>query len=634
MADWETRLKNSDIPEPPKSGWENRLRVADMSPPPNPAEGGGTLQFGPFDTGLKIGENTQNFLAGTGKSMSDLAKGIGQKLGLYSFDDAAQTAKRDAPLMDTKSGTVGNVTGSVATMLPAAFIPGANTMAGAALIGAGTGLAQPAASAGEMVANTGIGAAAGPVGNMAGRALSAGTGFVRSTLEPFFAGGQKRIADDILRQFTPDSRTALANLLRDPGELVPGSLPNAAEAAQTPGIAQLVKQLRQMSGSQGQADFLARDQANNAARVAAVRTVAGDSGQRAFYDADREATANQLYSAARAKGIDPAALTPEALQNIAQFQQRVPPEVIAQAQKLAKISGTSMTDATSLDGMHWTKKALDGLIAKEAGPAGDSSLLRAYMGLKSDLLSGMDSLSPDYMAARKVYADMSKPINQMDVGQALSDKLIPALNDFGGNGNLRAAGFAEAMRHGDATTQRVLGMPRATMADVLEPAQMSTLNALGQDVARTANVKNLASASGSDTVQNAMSQNIINQTLGPLGLPASLGGNALLQSMLRPVQYAAKLGEGRITDRLAQMLLSPQETAMSLTRAEQPRIGEKLAQELIKYGSPAAAGAATAIPRMDYQTYMRLFNAAPDTDTKAALGRQYEESLRANLPQQ
>lgn len=603
MADnWEDRL--APVASAPASTWEARLRAAvDTGPAPNPAQGGSTLQvlnpFGQnFNTGINIGEGTQNFLAGAGKKMTDIAKGLAQKVGGYSFADAAETAKRDAPLMATGAGQAGSLVGGIATALPLAAVPGINTLAGAALAGAGMGAIDPATGWGNLAANTGEGAVGGLGGNVVGRGLGAAYGLGKSVLTPFFESGQKGLAADLIRQFTPDARTALRNIAADGGELVPGSLPSAADAAQVPGLAQLLKQVKQTPGSDAQAAILAREQANNAARVAAARTVSGDPGQRAFFAADRNATANQLYGQARQTGIDPAALTPEALKNIAAFQARLPDSVLNEARQIAKMSGAPMTDATSLDGMHWTKMALDGLISKEAGPSGNSALLKAYTGLKSDLLAGMDALSPDYAAARKTFADMSKPINQMDVGQALADKLIPALNDFGGTGNLRAAGYADALRHGDATAQRVLGMPSATIGDVLGDTHMGTLNALGQDLARASNTKNLAAAGGSDTVQNALSQNIIKSTIGPLGLPSSMASNTLLATLLRPAQYAGSLAEPKVMDQLARMLLSPTETAAALKDLG-PTKAKALAQELLKYssgtGSALLTGATSGI---------------------------------------
>lgn len=594
MADnWEDRLAPMAAGAP-AANWEDRLKSLDFTPAPNPADSGSMLKilnpFGKnFDTGIPLSVGATNFWAGSGKALTDLGRGVAQKLGGYSFADAAEAKKLDAPLMATRAGMWGNVTGNVAAALPASFVPGANTLVGAAAIGSVMGLAQPATSFGDMALNTGIGGASGVGGNLLGRAIGAGYGLAKSTLQPFFKAGRQSMVDDLIGKFAPDPTTALRNIAADPGQLIPGSLPNAAEAAQTPGLAQLVKQVQQSPGTQAQADFLARTQANNAARTAAARTVSGDVGQRAFFAADRDATANQLYGAARTAGIDPALLTPDALANIAAFQSRLPPQVTNLATQIAKASGTPMTDATSIDGMHWTKMALDGLISKEAGPSGNSALLRAYTGLKSDLLTGMDALSPDYAVARKTFAAMSKPLNQMDVGQTLTDKLIPAINDFGGTGNLRAAGFADALRHGDVVAQRVTGLPSATIGDVLGNSHMDTLNALGKDLARSSNVSVMAAARGSDTVQNAISQNIIRSTLGPLGLPPSLAENTLLATLLRPAQYAGSLAEPQVMDQLGATLLSPQLTADAIRRAGLPGSTQAITQGLLRYLPPVGA---------------------------------------------
>ena len=101
--------------------------------------------------------SVQNFLAGAGKATYDLGRGAGQMVGLTSRQDVADARKRDAPLMNTKAGVAGDMTGTIADLLPAAFIPGANTMAGAAAIGAGTGLMQPSTSTGETLGNTRVG---------------------------------------------------------------------------------------------------------------------------------------------------------------------------------------------------------------------------------------------------------------------------------------------------------------------------------------------------------------------------------------------------------------------------------------------------------------------------------------------
>lgn len=84
----------------------------------------------------------------------------------------ADQRQLDAPLMATRGGKIGNFTGTVANLIPAAFIPGANTVAGAAAIGAGTGFIQPTASNKETLLNTGLGAAAGAAGQWIGNKVS------------------------------------------------------------------------------------------------------------------------------------------------------------------------------------------------------------------------------------------------------------------------------------------------------------------------------------------------------------------------------------------------------------------------------------------------------------------------------
>jgi hypothetical protein len=102
--------------------------------------------------------------AGAGKAVVDTGRGIGQMLGLVSRDDVAESRKRDEALMNTTGAKVGNLVGNVAMLAPTAMIPGANTVTGAATIGALTGLAQPSTSTGETIANLALGGAGGAGG--------------------------------------------------------------------------------------------------------------------------------------------------------------------------------------------------------------------------------------------------------------------------------------------------------------------------------------------------------------------------------------------------------------------------------------------------------------------------------------
>ena len=103
----------------------------------------------------------EKLLAGIGKGMVDVGRGIGQRFGAVSKEEVAETRKRDAPLMESGAGAVGNAVGNIATLAPAMFVPGANTVAGATAVGALSGFAQPTAEGESAFQNTATGAALG-----------------------------------------------------------------------------------------------------------------------------------------------------------------------------------------------------------------------------------------------------------------------------------------------------------------------------------------------------------------------------------------------------------------------------------------------------------------------------------------
>lgn len=124
--------------------------------------------------GDEIGAFLKNAAAGLGKQTYDLIRGAGQYAGLESRQDVADSRQLDAPLNATAGGKAGQIAGGILTTLPALAIPGANTIAGAGLIGAATGALQPSTSTGETVRNIGVGGALGAGGQAVGNAVAAG----------------------------------------------------------------------------------------------------------------------------------------------------------------------------------------------------------------------------------------------------------------------------------------------------------------------------------------------------------------------------------------------------------------------------------------------------------------------------
>ena len=96
-------------------------------------------------------------VAGYGKAIPDILRGLGQTVGLVSREDVAEARKRDEPLMRSKEGMAGNIAGNIAALVPTAAIPGVTTVRGAAALGAGLGATAPSASTEETVGNVALG---------------------------------------------------------------------------------------------------------------------------------------------------------------------------------------------------------------------------------------------------------------------------------------------------------------------------------------------------------------------------------------------------------------------------------------------------------------------------------------------
>lgn len=122
--------------------------------------------------------------AGFGKAFADIGRRIGQFAGAVSESDIDASKRTDAALMNTGAGMAGNVLGNVAASLPAAFVPGANTLAGAAVTGAAMGAMQPVGTDDSTATNMVLGGGAGALGQATGTAIGRVLRPVQSTLGP------------------------------------------------------------------------------------------------------------------------------------------------------------------------------------------------------------------------------------------------------------------------------------------------------------------------------------------------------------------------------------------------------------------------------------------------------------------
>lgn len=567
------------------------------APPPDPSEGGGSLSFGPIDTRIKTPQWLDRGLAGAGKAFNDTGLRLKQLATLNSPESQASidaAKKYDEPLMNTGMGIAGNVVGNLAQMVgPAAglgamgkaaqlpsLVRGAasfiapKSIWGAAAQGAGMGALQPVASGDSTLKNMAFGAA----GGAAVPTAIAGGVLAKDLIAPFTQGGQQTIAARTLQRFAADPN-AVANA--DARQLVPGSLPTLAEATQDPGLAQLQRTLRNNPDANNA--ITQRMLSNQDARLNALQDIAGEPGKREFFTASRDAAANDLYKQAFEQSPT---MTPWIKGQITQLQKR--PAFNAafdRASVLAADNGIELNPQNAVQVLHWTKMALDEEISKGVRAGGNISGLTST---KNKLVSLIESpnVSPPYAEARNTFSAMSKPINQMDVGQYLTNQLQPALAEFGATGRMTPQKFAQSVRNADQTAKTATGFAGAKMENILEPGQWQTVQNIAQDLGRSTNAQGLGMALGSPTAQNLVGQDILRQTLGPLGLPKGWAEAALPNQLLKATNLAYSGPQERVMGQLGKMALDPAEAKrLLLKELERMRRAEQFGQ-YIPYSVP------------------------------------------------
>ncbi len=586
----------------------NKERIDSMSTGEKMLAGAGKSFDDLLTTAKMAGAGAMDFVSPREKQLSNLVTGKEPKSRYQELKEMAEEDARLAkPLMDSTAGAWGKgLTDAALTFVPglgaankirqgvqasAKFLPKAAEMftrgvapyAGAAGSGA---LIGAATSPEDMSGGATTGALAGTAGELGGRVLSAAYSGGKAALEPLTQAGRERILKRTIDRFATDPskvRAAAAN----PIEYVPGVTPTLAEATMDPGIAQL--QRGAASASKDVASSLAQSRGQQfAGYKGALDDLAGNDGRMEFFTNARNSAADDLYSQARAAGLQP---TREANQLMKELMQR--PSVqraMEDARGLALEKGIKIDNpAGSVEGLQFVKKALDGQIGA-AKTSGNTELAGALKDTQEKLLSYLDLASPAHGEARRTFAAMSRPVNQMAVAQQLRNTALPAITDFSDSlSRVNANSYANALRNADKTARTATGLKGATMESVMDPAQMSTINGIGQDMARYASAQELAKVPGSPTAQYLGAQNVVRQFLGPLGIPQSAADSMVgrLASGLMGLPF--KVTQSQTEQLLARALTDPK-VATRILSAKDPKT---IAQILQPYAAQAAIQADT-----------------------------------------
>ena len=445
--------------------------------------------------------------------------------------------------------------------------------------------------AGQKAVQTGAGGVFGaglaPIGQLAGR----GYQLAKALVQPFTESGRKAIVGSTMRgQIRPTDVGDVVNRLNNATELVPGSQPTVGEVAESGGLATLQRQAQSANPD----IFTPRKTAQVQARREAIYEVAGDEGKKELFGKAREDAANTLYTQAYKQTLnvnrDPVTgkMLPKADRDVANAEMAdlLDTPAIQQAMKdavvLAKNERINIKDPKgSIQGLDYTKRALDKQIAAAEG----DNEKRILMGVKDRLMTFLQKQSPKYAEAVATYAEGSKPINQMEIGEYLKNTLIPAIGEQGGLLNESGAAFTKALRSPD-TARTATGFKGATLENVFadNPAQLQTLNAIAQDIARGDNLQKLGFSGGSNTYQNLAMANLAQKT----GLPFGLVDFPVLGA---PAKFLYKNASETMQKQLAELLTDPQAAAKLIAQAAPSERGRLMAAALRGQLTPAMFGA-------------------------------------------
>ena len=556
------------------------------------------------------------FRAGTGKAFADIGRGVGQaargvlsenlanRMGLPTQADIDESRRLDKALMSTGSGMAGNIFGNVAAFLPTAAVPGVNTVIGGAALGAGMGALQPVGTGDSRGVNALLGGGLGG----AVPAIAGGYRAARAALYDPFAGSE-RILGGVLTRAAGADAARLPAQLRGQGAVTPGV--NLSSGART--TSQGLNAIEDAIAAQVPSGELSRSaQTNRTALANALREMAGTPEEMAQLVAQRGGAADALYGQAfqsdamrrslaqqqqqAAAGVGAAGgqmLPPDlATPGLRQLMQRpMFVQAARQAQELAANHGIRLDNPLeSLQGLHYIKLALDDMANPMAAKALGRNEQAALNSARTALADELSTISPLYGNARATFQQMSQPISQRQIGEALVNKLIPATaGDV--PASLNYATMARAMQNPNALARAATGFEGAQMANTLTPQQMGMVQGVTSDASRIAEAMKRGTGTGSATARRLAQGNFIAQHMAQeapittqlLELSSRVPGlNVATRGVSSLASLATSGQDARLLTQLDEMLANNPAGVARLIEQELARIPLNQRQQIIR----------------------------------------------------
>lgn len=560
-------------------------RMQNLKEPAFEREAKKTLSYTPAE--LIAGSAPARFALGAAAPIMGIAQlgaeALGDKTGTETLGRIEELKRRGMEAYQQEGTDLIGLGGTVMSplALKAMKIAPAKTVVGrsaqGAAVGAGFGASTPVPEGGEDYAaikatQIGTGAAIGAVIPVTIDGVRYLWDVGKRVLQPLLPGGTEKAASRVLAQAADagGKRAEIERLLAENKQLVKGSQPTAAEAAAPAGSAEFSALERLSKGIKPTAyEDIAK--AQDAARLVAVRTVGQDKTALQAAEASRKAISDPLYAAARegTKPVNTAPITAKVdliLKNNPGNRELVT-ELTNIKKGLEAAGADPQKVASVLDGMKASikdekNKFIGGILNK----------------IKDDLVDAI----PGYKKAQAVFSVKSAPVNRMQIGQYLEQKLTNPLDE---TATQRAASYAGAVRDAPGTIKRATGAPRFDELEKvpgLSKQNLADIKGVLADLARKARAEKL----GKLGTQRAA------QIEQPFGLPAT---GPLHQQYMIFKTVLGRVSKGlndKTIDLIADSLQVPSKTLKLLQNApsaERQRIVDNILTAKVGRGAVIAA---------------------------------------------
>ena len=506
----------------------------------------------------------EQFAAGYGKVLPDVAYSTQQMAGMTSPEQDQARKDKDASLMASGGGMAGNLAGNMVTF---GAIPGANTIKGGAAIGAGIGMLTPTAGDESRLNNTIGGTVLGGATNPLLGALKKGVGYGTRAVESYFPSRSPSLTGGALRAADSEGSDRLVEAMRNNPSL---TLRQAATESQSPEIAGMVQMAEEVNPRLR--DSLIRSE--NAAVKSAFDDVAGTGDDIANATAQRSANYEKM---ALQSFDEPLTMTPTLQRALdGPFVQRV----LKSKDFRDTVKSKGVEEGTT-EYFHLIKKGMDDLLdtAKEAKLGGSAK--GALQDEQRAFIREIGKANPAYDRARIGFELDSAPINQMEVGTALRQKAITPNMDINPNTieEINPNPLLTALRNGDSLAKKTTGFKGSTLQGALG-GMTEDVTAIGNRVAQNKEFGRLA-GSGRKSAGESL------KASGPGQLPGILERNVVVANAL--LSRAGKHETESVLKFLSKNLDKPEEIARILKEASPE---ERVAVNgILKYLSNAAPAA-------------------------------------------